>query len=318
MKPPNYPAALLLFFLPAISVELLTGDTPLGTYLDPVTFVILNLSYGAALLLLRETTVRWGKDFASVLALAAGYGMVNEAIDTKGFFAPHFYAVTGSGLEGFGRWFGINVPWALNVSIFHAVFSIIVPLIIVSAIFRAPGPWIGNRLYAALLAAVVVFSVFAFIVLSLPPDFYRYSEGPGPIGLILMLMAALIFLAWKLPDARPRRWKLGMNAAALFVLGYAYTVAFNFPHLVQAATGSPAVYIAFLLAFYVALPLLLTFKLREPTVYGKLALAAGLLAPMMVAGIHGPANKLAATGFLLTLIAVAIWRHRQSLSTPEK
>ena len=318
MKSPNYPAALLLFFLPAISVELLTGDTPLVTYLDPITFVILNLTYGGTLLLIRETVVRWDKGFASVLVLAAGYGMLAEAIDTKGFFAPHFYAVAGSGLEGFGRGFGINVPWAVNISIFHAVFSIIVPLVIVSAIFQSPRPWIGNKSYAVLLVAVIACSAFSFEVLSLAPDYYHYSEGPGPIILILALMAALIVLAWKLSTRSPQRWPLRMNALALFILGYAYTVAFNFPHLVQRATGSPGIYIAFMLAVYVALPLLLAFKLQKPTERGKVALAGGLLMPLMVAGIHGRAGSLVAVVVLLTVLAVAFWQNRLSSTTTQQ
>jgi hypothetical protein len=295
MKTTNYPAALVLFFLPAISVELLTGDTPFAAYVNPITFVILNLTYGATLLLIRETVVRWSKGFASILMLAAGYGMVNEAIDTKGFFAPHFYAVVGSGLEGFGR---------------H--FSILVPLTIVSLVFRGPGRWIGNKLYAAILVAVIACSVFSFEVLSLAPDYYHYSEGPGPILVILGLMAALIFLARRLPTPQPHRWKLRINAIVLFVLGFAFTVAFvNSPSRVAAATDSPGAYIAFLLVSFVALPVWLMFKMRQPTACGKLALVTGLLMPMMISGLHAGVGSLVATGVLLTLIAAAFWRSRR-------
>jgi hypothetical protein len=311
MKPKNYAAALTLFFLPAISVELLTGDTPLATYLNPITFVVLNLTYGATLLLIRETVVRWRKGFASVLVLAAGYGMVNEAIDTKGFFAPHFYAVVGSGLEGFGRHIGINIPWALNISIFHAIFSILVPLTIVSAIFRDAGPWIGNKLHAAILVAVVACSVFSYKVFALPPDYYRYSEGAGPILLILVLIATLIFLAWRLPTPHPHRWHLRLNAVTLFALGCFFTIAFvNSPSRVQAATGSPGAYVAFVLIVFVALPVWLIFKLPQPTAYGKIAFVTGLLMPIMIAGLHAGIGGRVATGFTLTLIAAAFWRNR--------
>ena len=82
MKSTNY-AAAVLFFLPAVSVELLTGNTHLSTYWSPITFIIDNLTYGGALLLIRETTVRWGKGFASILTFALGYAMLNEALCTK-------------------------------------------------------------------------------------------------------------------------------------------------------------------------------------------------------------------------------------------
>ena len=319
MRTTNYPAVALMFFLPAISVELLTGDTPLATYLDPITFIILNLTYGATLVLIRETVIRWHKGFASVVLLAAGYGMLNEAIDTKGVFAPHFYAVVGTGLEGFGRSFGMNIPWALNISIFHAVFSIIVPFTIVSAIFRSADPWIGKKVYAVILILVLACSVFSFQVLSLGPDFYHYSEGPGPILLILALMTTLILLAWKLPAVAPPRWNLRLNPIMLFIFGYGMTVAFiNAPSRVQAATHAPGIYIAFLLLGFVALPILLMVKLAQPTMYGKLALVTGLLMPIMVSGIHAGAGSFFATVTDATLLVVAFWRQRRQslLATP--
>ena len=102
MKSTNYAAAAVLFFLPTVSVELLTGNTRLSTYFSPILFIILNLTYGGALLLVRETVVRWGKGFPSVLMFALGYGMLNEALSTKGFFDPRFYSVVSDHLEGFG------------------------------------------------------------------------------------------------------------------------------------------------------------------------------------------------------------------------
>src|SRR5579884_2379241 len=132
--------------------------------------------------------------------------MVNEGLGSKGFFDPHFYAVVENGLEGFGRWFGINVPWALSISIFHATFSIIVPIVIVSAMFPAPERWIGNRLYAALMVLFVAVLAISFAALSPAATHYRYNEGPGPVGLVLCLIALDILLAWKLPTPRVRRW----------------------------------------------------------------------------------------------------------------
>jgi hypothetical protein len=318
MKPTNYPAALVLFFLPAISVELLTGDTPLDVYLGPITFVILNLTYGGTLVVLRETVMRWGKGFPSILLLAAGYGMVNEAIDTKGFFAPHFYAVAGSGLEGFGRHFGINVPWALYISIFHAIFSIMVPLVLVEAVFRDQKTWIGKKLYVTLIIAVLACSIFSFEVISLGPDFYHYQEGPGPISLILALMATLIFLARVIPPFETHRWQVRINAVVLFLGGGIFTVAFlNFPAFIQRTTGSVVAYISCLSFFFVAIPLGFALKIARPTSLEKLALSAGLLVPLMVFG-HEHIGSLFASVVLLLLILIAFIRGRRAapLSSP--
>jgi hypothetical protein len=72
MKSTNYVAAATLFFLPAVSVELLTDNTCLSTYWSPILSVILNITYGGALLLVRETVARWGKGFPSILTLSLG------------------------------------------------------------------------------------------------------------------------------------------------------------------------------------------------------------------------------------------------------
>jgi hypothetical protein len=302
----EYLAALTLLLLPAISVELLTGDTTLRNFFNPVAFILLTITYGGALLLMRETAVRWGKGFPSVLVFAAGYGMVNEALTSKGFFDPHFYAVAANGLEGFGRWFGINVPWAVSISIFHATFSIIVPLVIVSAIFPGRERWLGNKTYAALMVAFVSTVTFSFRVLSPPATHYRYNEGPGPLALILALLALDIVIAWKLPALHPRRWRLRLPAAALFALGVLYALAYFVSTRILHATGSPIAFVALDLLLFAAVPLLLFFKLPEPSSRGKVALVAGLLFPMMLTAARGGGpGRIFAVIVVVVLIALA-------------
>jgi hypothetical protein len=312
----NYLAAAVLFLTPAISVELLSGDTPLSQYLNPITFIIVNVTYGGALLLIRETVVRWNKGFASVLVLASGYGMLNEAICTKGFFAPQYYAVVSDGLEGFGRYFSINVPWALSVSIAHAVLSITVPFVIVSIIFPGPGRWIGNRLYVALLIALVGICAFSFKFIALPPSYYHYNEGPGPILLILALIAILILIGLKMPAIQFSKWKVHLHPALLFILGAIYIFAlWFFPGVKRAANGSPSIYIAFLLAAFVVLPIWLLIKLPEPTSRGKVALAAGFLllwmASSLLVGITSNPALLFPFVIVLALLVAAFIRAGQ-------
>ena len=288
MKPSNYLAALILFFLPAISVELLTGDISLPVFLSPETFVLVNVTYGGALLLLRETVVRWNKGFTSVLLLAAGYGMLNEALSTKGFFDPTYYAVVETGLGGVGRLMGINVPWALNLSIFHATFSMIVPLMIVSVLFPGKERWIGNRLYSALFALLGAVTVFSFFIIALPPDNYHYNEGPVPIFTILVLMSALVAFAWKVPDIQISKWSFRPNAPLLFFVGFFFMASFFFlysllfPAMSHTSEIPALLYELSLLTCYIALPIYLIFKIPEPSPHGKLALILGLLLPIVV------------------------------------
>lgn len=309
-------AALTLFLLPAISVELLTGNTSLANFLNPAVFFLLSMTYGGALLLVRETVVRWGKGFISVVVLAGAYGMVNEGITSKGFFDPHFYAVVENGLQGFGRWFGINVPWALSISIFHATFSIIVPLVIVSAIFPGSGRWLGNRLYGALLVLFVALMVFSFHVLSPTATHYKYNEGPGPIALILSLIALDILVAWKLPAPHPRRWPVRFPVPALFALGVVYAFAFFISTRILRATGSPIAFVAFYLVLFVALPVWLLLKLPEPSARGKVALAAGLLAPILAVGSRKGAGGAFAAVIVIAVLIIGFVRNPPGTAEP--
>lgn len=309
----GYLAAIILFLLPAVSVELLTGNTSLVNFLNPVVFIVLTITYGGALLLIRETVLRWGKGFSSILVLAAGYGMVNEGLGTKGFFDPRFYAVVQSGLEGFGRWFGINVPWALSISIFHATFSIIVPLVIVSALFQEPGRWIDNRVYAALMVAFVSVIAFSFEVLSAVRH-YHYNEGSGPLALVFSLLALDILIAWKLPKARPRRWQLRLPAPALFVFGALYAFAYFFSAHILRAAGSPVAFVAVDLGFFVGLPVCLLFKLPEPSSRGKVALVAGLLVPMLTVARGVGSGRVFAAIVVIALVVIALIRGGRSAS----
>jgi hypothetical protein len=113
----RYAAVVTLFLV-------LTGNMTLAMFADPISLVILFGSYGSGAVLARELTLRWQKGFASPLLLGTVYGMFNEAMASGGFFDPHFYAVVGNGLENYGRWGGVNVVWAVEITVFQAVFSI--------------------------------------------------------------------------------------------------------------------------------------------------------------------------------------------------
>ena len=309
----NYPAAVLLVLTPAISVELMTGNTSLAQFVFPPTFILLNVIYGGALLLIRETVARRHKGFATVLVLAAGYGMVNEAICTKGFFDPKFYAVVADGLEGFGRYFGINVAWAVSISIIHAVYSIIVPYLIISMIFPGSNPWIGNRAYAALCVVLIAACIFAFHFIGLPPDHYHYDEGPGPLLLILALMASLVIIALGMRPVQVPKWDVHLHPVLLFILGTAFIFAFWFlPGVVRTISTSPIAFIVYHLACFVGLPLWLVLKLPEPAARGKIALLAGLLSLFMassfLAGITGSPGRLFPVVYVLALLVAASLR----------
>jgi hypothetical protein len=186
------PAWVLFFLSPAIA-ELLSGSAPPREFFNPVGFSIIAALYGSGAVIARELTVRWGKGWPALLCLGAAYGILEEGLAVKSFFDPNWMDL---GILGtYGRWAGVNWVWSLELTIYHAVFSIAVPAALVMIIFpqRRTEPWVsrgGLRLLYILLAADTI-----FCLVFLTP--YR----PAPVALAgAALVAALaVFLARRVP-----------------------------------------------------------------------------------------------------------------------
>lgn len=197
MIPERYIVVVVLFVVPSVMVEFLTGNTTIAIFTEPLSLIMLFGSYGSGALLVRELTRRWRKDFVSVLILGAVYGMFNEGLQTGGFFDPHFYAVAANGLENYGRWGGINVVWALGIITFHAVFSIAIPIALVDALFPAIA---SQRLLNN--AGLIAFVCLLFAVTIVQRAILTFRQPPiNPYAFVftIIVMCAFVFAARSVP-----------------------------------------------------------------------------------------------------------------------
>ncbi len=202
----RYAAVATLFLAPSVLVEFLTGNATIAVFADPISLVMLFGSYGSGAVLARELTRRWQKGFASILILGAVYGMFNEGLQTGGFFDPHFYAVASNALENYGRWGGVNVVWALEITIFHAVFSIAVPIIIVDALFPSLvyQRLLGNMSLLVFLILLLMITVAQRMILT----FRQPPINPYAFIFLIVLMLLLTLSARAFPSSEvsaPRR-----------------------------------------------------------------------------------------------------------------
>src|SRR5271163_4016321 len=193
----RYAALTTLFIVPSIIVEFLTGNMTFAVFRDAPSLVMMVAEYGSGAILARELARRWQKGFASILVLGAVYGMFNEGVGTGGFFDPPFYALAGSGLENYGRWGGINVVWALEITVFHAVFSIAVPITIVDALFPAFAEdrlLLGNKSLIALFILLVSITGLQRVSLShMQPPVNPYAFIAMIVLMMLLTLAARLF-----------------------------------------------------------------------------------------------------------------------------
>jgi hypothetical protein len=224
------PFFALLLLAPSIP-ELLTGSTPISRLaFDPVGFLVsfaLDVGlYGTGALLIREFCVVYHRGWPSVLLLGAAYGIAEEGFAVHTFFQPSGNPV---GILGsFGHAFGVNWLWALGLTIFHATYSIALPLLFTGLWFpESRGERWLDRGLVALVATVYGLEVviFAFVV--------GHGPRPAALGFFLGVVAILITLAAYAPahllTPRPGPSRLGRNATVLLGgLGFAAWVGVLF------------------------------------------------------------------------------------------
>jgi hypothetical protein len=213
--------------LPGLTAEALTGSTPILVYLtNPVSFLTNTLLYGGGALLIREVIRRRGLGWWSVLLLGAAYGVFEEGLVVNTWANPWLPQVCtivrgrASGICDYGRLGGINVSWALSLTIFHAVVSITIPILLVELIFpvRARLSWFGRRLAVTLILGELLVLALGLIFNLISFHSHHVSGPPlGPYLVELAAMTVLILLALTLRPASAARMSL-LEAPHLWTL----------------------------------------------------------------------------------------------------
>ena len=116
---------IFLLFAPPIFGEVLSSSTPILSFVEPVTCLLLVLLYGCGALLVRELRARWRLGWGVIL-LAVAYGILEEGVIVQTFFNPGWEDL--GALSAYGMFLGVQWPWTLMLIAFHATISILAPL----------------------------------------------------------------------------------------------------------------------------------------------------------------------------------------------
>jgi hypothetical protein len=173
--------------------ELLTGSMPPAEFFNPIPFAIVAALYGSGAILARELTVRWHKGWPTLLTLGAAYGIVEEGLMVKSFFDPAWPDL-GS-LGSCGRWGGVNWVWSVDLTLFHMVFSIAIPVLLVTLMFpeRPAQPWVDRRWLVGLASLLAADVALGFAALT------PYRPPLVPYAAAGVLVGALVWIARGLP-----------------------------------------------------------------------------------------------------------------------
>jgi hypothetical protein len=198
--------------------EVLTGSTPLPTIiLYPIGFVFNIGLYGGGALLIREASVRWRNRWGAVLLLGGAYAVGEEGFAAKTMINPDSPII---GNQAYSHWLGINwVPMAA-LTVFHAAFSIAVPILLIELIYPETK---GRRLlgYPGLAVTVVVYAADVFLLSLWFGD--PYHPPFFPVLFLSVYAAAFILVAYRVPrsflQARGERPDRGERTFLLLGLG---------------------------------------------------------------------------------------------------
>ncbi len=147
--------------------------------------------YGTGAVVIREIARRWKKGWVSILLMGMAYGIFEEGIIARSFFDPGWQDL--GQLAFYGRWIGVNWIWSIALTIFHAVVSISIPIVITELLYpkKKDVLWLSKN---ELIIAFIIFLINAL----LGPLFGMKISALGMLASILCI-TGLVFLAYKWP-----------------------------------------------------------------------------------------------------------------------
>jgi hypothetical protein len=269
------PPALVLFFLAPAIGELLSGSAPPVEFFNPIGLLILSALYGSGALLVRETALRWGKRWPTIFTLGLAYGIIEEGIMVKSFFDPAWPDLGALGV--YGRLAGVNWVWSLFLTIYHAVVSIAIPILLVELLYpeRRDERWLRRRGTIGCSLLLFVDVLFGNLVLT------TYRPPAIPFLACIAVVVGLIFFAKRLPGS----WVVSSSGECqrplLFgLLGFAGMLVFFLIHWVLPELKVPVVLTVLSAPFLIALVFRAVRRMSNGGAWDdrhQLALASGAL-----------------------------------------
>jgi len=204
-------AILALYFLSPVIGEVVSGSSPPSEFFTIFGLLVLPLLYGGGALIVRELSIIWGKGWTSILVMGLAYGIIEEGLMVKSFFDPGWMDI---GVLGeYGRFLGVNWVWTVMLTLFHCVFSIAIPILLVNMTFpdQTGKRWISDKWLKRLAVAFSANVVVGFLL------FTDYFPGPLEYSVAAVAVIMLFALAHELPShpfrasgqlKRPRRFFL--------------------------------------------------------------------------------------------------------------
>jgi hypothetical protein len=290
-------AAGLAVLAPLVAETVASSNTP--AILFPIVLPLLVLVYGLPALLIRELWMRGRIGWPGFVVLGMAYTALNEGVIAATWFkiSPEHEKVLVFTAEQAGRVHGVNLAVALNLTVYHTIWSMLIPIVLMEAWTRRGRgrPWLPRWAFGV-AAAVVGFIVVGSMSDNATDKVCDASSSvvfdecaQGRRGSALFIVVAIV-VALLLPRLRPHRGATQRPGdRALVWIGIGYSIAFLVSYFIlplsDHAVASEVMAVVLLVT---AITAVLTWW-RAPTwdLHAAVLLATGAMIPGMLASIKG-------------------------------
>jgi len=298
-------AAFFLFLAPGFLAEVLSENTPLLTALHPAPFLLLILTYGVPVVLIREFAVARRLNVVGIILLGIGYGILNEGVLAKTLTLPGGLPIAE--FAGYGKLGTVQTGWAIFILFWHALHSVLYPILLCDWLFPAGAgrrwfvtPGARRFMYLMIVSVFVLYSLY-FLVRE------RSDVGTFTFYVALTIALAAIAVRWCTTGDRtaarvpaPSYAPAFLGAAAIFFYVFQFWSPSHIPFAGFLALSAGTIFFAAAAmrrAGWRPLPELLLFGLGD---YLTFAMLASLLS--FTSNRHGAEGVAAGVIFLLIFV----------------
>lgn len=186
---------LTLVFITPVLTELLSGNLVFSKFFSPPILLFLLVVYGLPVLLIREFAISRRLGIEGIFFLGIAYGIFNEGICAKTLLMSKNVPL-GDVYGHYPLFGGINIAWAGMILIWHALHSVLYPILIVSVLYpdSRKSVWLGRNeiVFAAIVPAVIAVGLFVIQEIYPAPMIY--------LPFFILLIAGSVYFSQKIPQ----------------------------------------------------------------------------------------------------------------------
>jgi len=209
----------------------------------PWAFLLFVMFYGGAAIVIRELSWRWNTGWMGILFMGAAFGILQEGCATRAFFDPAWPSL--GPMMNHGRWLGVNWIWSMDAILYHAIYSMAVPILFVNQLFpdAQEQTWMGKT---ALGTAGAAFILGLSVWLYSGKD--RYQPPTSYLWASADFAALLCFAASSFKARKSNAVPTPVSWAWFSLLGFMATLGFVLQVYAIPRMGSPVITVLFLLS----------------------------------------------------------------------